>query len=290
MTALPPEVARELAAFEAGRAVLREGATAAPLAGGLTNRTWRVTSAAADWVVRLGGGRDAALAIDRRAELLALRTAAAHGLAPRCVHAAAARGVLVLEYVAGTVWSRTTPRSAAGIERIGAAFRRLHSLPVPAALPEVDARDAIRRYLGAPVGVPGPVPREVLAERTAAALAGYAPRGRAFCHHDVHHRNVVEADRLVLLDWEYAGAGDPALDLAAFAAYHDLDAVARARLRAAYGPGVTDEELDRALHVFDCLQALWHDAAGTWSALAAEARDALAARLTGARTAPMDSG
>ncbi len=287
MTALPDEVARALAAFDAGRAMLRDGATAAPLGGGLVNRAWRVTSAAADWVVRLDGARGAAVAPDRQAELLALRAAAAHGLAPRCVHADATHGVLVLEHVAGTVWSRATARSAEGIDRIGAVFRELHSLAAPAGLPAVDARESIRRYLA--VGVPGPVPRATLADRAAAAVACYAPRLHAFCHHDVHHRNVVAADRLVLLDWEYAGVGDPALDLAAFAAYHDLEAAARARLRAAYGPGVGHAELERALCVFDCLQALWHDAAGTWHALAPGSRDALVARVTGPRKAPVDS-
>jgi aminoglycoside phosphotransferase (APT) family kinase protein len=226
------------------------------------------------------------------------------------VHAAVDRGVLVLEYVRGDVWSRTTARSREGAERIGAWLRELHSVPVPADLPLVDPRQAIPGYLARPFTAPGPVPRATLAHRAAEVLQDYAPRARAFCHHDVHHLNVVDTDlalapaddhagadrtqpgaagRLVLLDWEYAGAGDPAMDLAAYAAYHDLDDLARERLLAAYGPAVTRAELDRACEVFDCLQALWHDAAGSWDRLHPEARQALVARLTGRRTTPMDS-
>jgi aminoglycoside phosphotransferase (APT) family kinase protein len=289
VTALAPELERELNAFDVGRAALRDGVTAEALTGGLTNRAWRVTSRSGDWVVRVGSARDALLGVDRRAELLALHTAAAHGLAPRCVHAVLERGVLVLEYVAGAVWSRATARSPEGIDRIGRRLRQLHALPAPAGLPLVDPRVLIPRYLAASVGPAGPVPRALLAERAHGALRGYVPRARAFCHHDVHHRNVVERDRLVLLDWEYAGTGDPAMDLAAFASYHDLDDESRTRLLTAYGPDVTRAELDGACGVFDCLQALWHDAAGTWNMLAAESRDALVARVTGIRTTPMDS-
>jgi aminoglycoside phosphotransferase (APT) family kinase protein len=195
----------------------------------------------------------------------------------------------VLEYVAGECWSRAMACSAAGIERIGTRLRELHALPVPNGLPEVDPRRAISAHLERTAAAPGPVPRAALAARAHDALRGYAARVRAFCHHDVHHLNVVDAGRLVLVDWEYAGAGDPAMDLAAFAAYHDLDGASRTRLLAAYGPGVTRAELDRACDVFDCLQALWHDAAGTWAALPEESRVALAGRLTGDRTAAMDS-
>jgi thiamine kinase-like enzyme len=310
MTTLAPEIERELAAFEAGRAMLRAGAVVVPLAGGLTNRVWRVTSREADWVLRLAGSRDAALAIDRRAERVAVCTAAERGLGPRCVHAAPDRGVLVLEYVRGHVWSRATARSSEGAERIGAWLRELHAVPVPAGLPHVDPRTAIPGYLARPVEAAGPVPRAALAQRAADALRGYAPRARAFCHHDVHHLNVVDAGvtlapaddhaaadrtpivsagRLLLLDWEYAGAGDPAMDLAAFVSYHDLDDLARERLLAAYGPAVTRRELDRACDVFDCLQALWHDAAGSWDRLHDETRQTLVGRLTGRRTMRMDS-
>jgi hypothetical protein len=174
----------------------------------------------------------------------------------------------------------------------------------------VDPRTTIPWYLARPFAAKGPVPRATLVHRAGEALRGYAPRARAFCHHDVHHLNVVElstvvaataddadgsrapvvpAGRLLLLDWEYAGAGDPAMDLAAYAAYHDLDDLARESLLAAYGPAVTRDELDRACEVFDCLQALWHDAAGSWGRLEADARHALVGRLTGSRTTRMDS-
>ena len=139
-----------------------------------------------------------------------------------------------------------------------------------------------------------PVPRAKLASAAAASLAAVAPRAHALCHHDLHHRNVIDAGELVFVDWEYAGRGEPLLDLAAFAAYHDFDAPRRAALLAAYeagGPppqrladahevgGASPERFAAACTLFDCLQALWYDAADAWHTLGADARAALIQRL-----------
>jgi thiamine kinase len=284
--AVPPDVARELQAFEAGRRALQHGPRAVALSGGLTNRAWRVTAAGADWVVRLGGNRDAALAIDRRAEHVALGAAAAAGLAPHLVHAAPERGVLVLEYVDGRVWSRDDARAPDGLARMGGRLRELHALAPPAGLPAMDPAATIEHYLALPPRAPAPCARPWLAARARSALADYVPTDRALCHHDLHHLNVVDAGRLVFVDWEYAAVGDPLLDLAAYACYHDLDGDARDRLLAAYaaaGPDAvrpaTRTALDRACAVFDCLQALWYDAADAWSATSVETRTALLRRL-----------
>lgn len=286
---LPAELERVLAGFDAGRAVLQEAPRGLPLTGGMTNCAWRVTTRSVDWVVRVGGERDGALAIDRRAELAALRAAAAAGLAPSCIHADPGRGVLVLQFVAGRVWSRDDARSAAGIARFAARLRDLHALPLPLGLPTFGVAATLDRYLELSPAQPGPLDRSVLAECVTRALHGYRPRGAALCHHDLHHLNIVDTGRLVFLDWEYAAVGDPLLDLAGYACYHDLDRHARERLAQAYGAGEAGA-LEEACRVFDCLQALWHDAAGTWQKPGSAARAGLIARLQDFATRPMDSG
>ena len=52
-------------------------------------------------------------------------------------------------------------------------------------------------------------------------------RGGAPCHNDVHHLNVVGGDELRLIDWEYAGAGEPLFDLASVCVYHGYDRTRR---------------------------------------------------------------
>jgi hypothetical protein len=57
------------------------------LTGGLTNRSFRVTTSQGRYVVRLGTAYDSLLAIDRRAETMAQRLAADAGVAPRVIDA-----------------------------------------------------------------------------------------------------------------------------------------------------------------------------------------------------------
>lgn len=295
LRAAPAEVREALASFAAGRELLAQPeARAHALAGGVENRVWRVVGPYADWVVRLGGGRDARLAVDRRRELACVTLAASHGFAPGIVHAAPGSGLLVAAHVAGRTWSRDDARALRNVARFGARLRALHAVPVPSSLPAVDPGAAIEGYLALDPPPQPPVPRAKLASAAAASLAAVAPRAHALCHHDLHHRNVIDAGELVFVDWEYAGRGEPLLDLAAFAAYHDFDAPRRAALLAAYeagGPppqrladahevgGASPERFAAACTLFDCLQALWYDAADAWHTLGADARAALIQRL-----------
>ena len=45
-------------------------------------------------------------------------------------------------------------------------------------------------------------------------------RAPAIVHSDLHHGNVLTADRVYFIDWEYAQVGDPLLDLACIMAYY----------------------------------------------------------------------
>jgi thiamine kinase-like enzyme len=90
------------------------------------------------------------------------------------------------------------------------------------------------------------------------------PRRIAACHHDLHHLNLVDqGDKLIALDWEYAGPGDPAADLAACICYHDLDLKQVDALLAGYGG---DSQTLRArlaplCWIFDCLWLGWMEVA-----------------------------
>jgi thiamine kinase len=95
----------------------------------------------------------------------------------------------------------------------------------------------------------------------------------------LHHRNILAAERLMFVDWEYAGVGDPLFELAAVIGYHDLDEARRATLLAAHGGGIKPAQVAAMCLVFDCLHALWLDAAEGWNAIADDRRQALLARL-----------
>ena len=63
------------------------------------------------------------------------------------------------------------------------------------------------------------------------------------------------------------------------AGYHDLDAGQRALLLAAHGGQFKPAHVEQMCRVFDCLHALWLDAAAGWDALEPQRRAALLARL-----------
>ena len=79
-----------------------------------------------------------------------------------------------------------------------------------------------------------------------------------FCHADLYHRNLIEAEGLRLLDWEYAGVAEAYFDLASFAQSNDLTPDERSALLEAYGLAVEDaERLAHYCVLFDWICVLW---------------------------------
>ena len=64
----------------------------------------------------------------------------------------------------------------------------------------------------------------------------------------------------MLIDWEYAGSGDPAFDLASVCVYHRYGPAQRSLLLDAYGAagrGVDAGRLGRACWIFEYVRDLW---------------------------------
>ncbi|HUO95068.1 MAG TPA: choline/ethanolamine kinase family protein [Steroidobacteraceae bacterium] len=276
---LSAELRAALGGFDAGRAALAAGVAVTVLAGGGSNQTFRVTSAAGDWVVRLGGADDQAFGINRVAERQVHAVAARAGFAPPLLHVDEDQRVLIAAHLPGAPWTREQARSADGLRRIGARLAELHALPVPRGVRRLDIHAVLAHYLELKDVPPGPMSRADLAARLRWSLANYRPRPPALCHNDLHWRNFLGHDPLMFVDWEYGAVGDPLFELAAVVGYHDLDAGERAQLLAAYGGVLTPADLDPMCRVFDCLHALWLDTARGWDALEAPRRAALLARL-----------
>ncbi len=274
-----PQVEAALGGFAAGRAALAAGIAVEPLAGGGSNASCRVSSTVGDWVVRLGGSADEAFGINRVAERQVHAAAASAGFAPALVHADPGRGLLIAEFVAGRGLTREEVRSADGLRALGTRLGALHALPPPRTVRRLDVHEVLAHYLELREVPPGPVPRAELASRLRWSLATYRQAAVAFCHNDLHWRNVIVADRLWFVDWEYGGVGDPLFELAAVIGYHDLDGGQREALLAAHGGDFKPLQVEQMCRVFDCLHALWLDAARGWDALEPERREALLARL-----------
>ncbi len=236
-----------------------------PLPGGHANCVLRLRDARHDLVLRIAGARAGVLGARRASEAAMQALAAGAGLAPGIVLARPGEGLLVVRYAAGRMLAREDLHDLALLPRIGAWIARLHALPPPPGLPFVDFGARAAGYL-ATIQARAPAERvSELARRLEARRSVLAPARAASCHHDLHHRNFIDGGgRLMVVDWEYAGPGDPAADLAACIGYHELAPAAVDALLAGYG---TDNAPLRARlatlgWIFDCL---WHG----WNAVAA---------------------
>jgi Ser/Thr protein kinase RdoA (MazF antagonist) len=238
-----------------------------PLPGGVVNRSFRLREGRHDLVLRVAGDAAAGLGASSQSEYVMQALAASAGLAPPLVLADAGRGFVVSQYAAGKAPTEEAMREPALLRRVGAWFARLHALDAPGGLPVVDFGERAEAYLARVAVRDRGAPLRRLGRELARRRAAMPPPARfAPCHHDPHRRNFLDdGARIVAIDWEYAGPGDPAADLAACAGYHALDATALDALFSGYGanaPGLRARVAALAW-IFDCL---WYG----WIAAAAE--------------------
>jgi thiamine kinase-like enzyme len=221
-----------------------------PLGGGITNRNFRVEAAGEEFVLRIGGKDTELLGIDRGAEHAASCVAAELGLGPEVVAFVEPEGYLVTRYVDGEV-------GKVDLDRVGAALRRLHDGPaLPARFDSfrvVEAYRATARERG--VGVPPAYQRaKEIADRIERRRSGTTFRP---CHNDLLSANFIDdGTRLWLVDWEYAGMGDPFFDLGNFAVNNELGVEGEKELLAAYGSD-DGEALVLMRFMSDFREAMW---------------------------------
>jgi thiamine kinase-like enzyme len=200
-----------------------------PLGGGITNRNFKVEVGGEAFVLRIGGKDTELLGIDRHAEHAASRIAADLGLAPEVVGFVEPEGYLVTRFVDGEV-------GRVDVDQVGRALARLHAGPAfPARFDSFRVVEAYRATaLTHGVAVPAAYERaKEVADAIERRRAGVAPRP---CHNDLLNANfIAERSRSWIVDWEYAGMGDPFFDLGNFAVNHSLDEDGERRLLRAYG-------------------------------------------------------
>lgn len=190
-----------------------------PLAGGMTNRNLLVTAREGRFVARIAGD-NRVHDIDRQAEQAATCAAARAGLGPQVLWAEP--DLMVLLHIEG----RTLAQADFNDRKILVpAVELLRNISVDLPIYYDGARRnrhplaVLTRYVEALTSGPGAWSETV--RDLAPLLAALAPRLAAvpegFAHNDVHGGNLIDdGARLWLVDWEYAGQGQPLVDLASF--------------------------------------------------------------------------
>ena len=224
--------------------------TIEPLGGGITNRNFKVDAGDQAFVLRIGGRGTELLGIDRAAEYAASCVAAELGLGPEVVAFVEPEGYLVTRYVGGAA-------GKVDVGQVGEALRRLHDGP---ALPgRFDSFRVVEAYRNTArehgVAVPSAYARSKdLADRIERRRSGTPFRP---CHNDLLSANFIdEGTRLWLVDWEYAGMGDPFFDLGNFAVNNKLGEEGENELLAAYGSD-DGEALVLMRFMSDFREAMW---------------------------------
>ncbi|HEY6123904.1 MAG TPA: choline kinase family protein [Steroidobacteraceae bacterium] len=236
------------------------------IGGGKVNRSFLVRTRRGRFVVRLNENTTGDPGLDRDRELALHTVAAGAGIAPRVVYASPDRSSLITDFLDGRLWTPHYFTRMRDLRSLGQRLRTLHSL-TPPQVARFEPLNTARRYADIIVrSEPDEAGRiEFLLANGAEALTrtGGERRAPAVVHCDLHHGNVLTADRVYFIDWEYAQVGDPLIDLACIMAYYPRALPHGALLLEAAGltdAGVTPAMLGELTNVFTLLTYLWYRA------------------------------
>ncbi|HVA52083.1 MAG TPA: phosphotransferase [Acidimicrobiales bacterium] len=205
-----------------------------PLLGGITNANFLVDLGDERVVLRIPGDNTELLGISRLHETSANHLASSLGIAPEVLRSSETEGWMVTRFLPG----RAIPADELGGEPMLAALastlRRLHSAGTigvsfnPFAV--VREYHEIARARG--VEEPFDYPAAVSVLDRIEAVRTFRPT--SFCHNDLLNGNFIYDGEIRILDWEYAGMGDPFFDLANFSSNHQLPRESNTRLLTHY--------------------------------------------------------
>ena len=209
-----------------------------PLEGGITNRNYLVTLGGNRYVIRVPGKDTSLLGIDRSAERKANENAAAIGVAPRVVAQLDDPPCLVTEFVECREMTAEDLRVPETMSTVIGELRKVHDsgteLPT-----SFDSFRVVEDYRETAASRGGEIPAAYeeaheQAGRIESALSG-PEHDPVPCHNDLLAGNFLRgAERIWIVDLEYAGMGDRYFDLANFAINNELEVSQHPELLADY--------------------------------------------------------
>jgi len=239
--------------------------TLTTLTGGITNRNFLVTVAGRidRYVIRLAGNDTHLLGISREVEHAATVAAAGVGVGPEVTAFIRPEGYLVTRFIDGSPVRDEAIHQAATLRRVGESLRRIHDgPPIPGLFIPFRIVEAYRA-LAAARGVVIPPEYELaqsFARRIELAFLSNPIEMRP-CHNDLLNANFIDdGTRIRIVDWEYAGMGDPFFDLGNFSVNNGLHPDEDAEVLNAYEGEVRAGRLARLTlmrTMSDFREAMW---------------------------------
>jgi thiamine kinase-like enzyme len=197
---------------------------ASPLTGGITNANFRIEVNGDVFVLRIPGADTELLGIVRSAECAVSQAAGEIGIGPEIFYVIEPEGYLVTSFIEGYLPSLEELGQPDNIRRVADAISRIHKMdPIserfsPFRVVENSA-EIVRRFK---VDFPDNFDwllEQMYAAETALLKSPFTPR---LCHNDLLNANFLDDGQIRILDWEYAGMGDPVFDLANFSVHHEF--------------------------------------------------------------------
>lgn len=195
-----------------------------PLTGGITNANFRIEVNGDIFVLRIPGADTELLGIVRSAECAVSKAAGEIGIGPEIFYVIEPEGYLITSFIEGHQPSPEELGQLNNIRRVADTISRIHEMdPIPERFSPFrvveDSAEIARRF-----NVDFPDKFSWLLERMNAAETAllkipFTPR---LCHNDLLNANFLDDGQIRILDWEYAGMGDPVFDLANFSVHHEF--------------------------------------------------------------------
>jgi thiamine kinase-like enzyme len=243
--------------------------TLTALSGGITNRNFLVEAAGRSdrYVIRLAGNDTHLLGISREVEHAATVAAAGVGVGPEVTAFIRPEGYLVTRFIEGSAVPDDVVHQPETIERVAGSLRRIHDGPaIPGLFVPLRIVEAYRALaLARGVAIPAAYELAAAIGRRIELACLANPVELRPCHNDLLNANFIDdGERIRIVDWEYAGMGDPVFDLGNFSINHELSPDEDSILLGAYdGPGPTSDRGARLARltlmrtVSDFREAMW---------------------------------
>jgi thiamine kinase-like enzyme len=239
--------------------------TLTALSGGITNRNFLVSApdTAQRWVIRLAGNDTFLLGISREVEHAATVAAAGVGVGPEVTAFIRPEGYLVTRFIEGSPVSDEAVHQPETLRRVADSLRRIHDGPaIPGLFVPLRIAEAYRALaLERGVRIPPEYDLAAAIGRRIELAFLTNPLELRPCHNDLLNANFIDDGmRIRIVDWEYAGMGDPFFDLGNFSINHELTPEQDAILLAAYDREVRPSRLARLSLmrvVSDFREAMW---------------------------------
>ena len=196
-----------------------------PLTGGITNENFRIEVNGDVFVLRIPGADTELLGIVRATECAVSQIAGDIGIGPEVFFVIEPEGYLVTSFIEGKLPPPVELGQRENIRRVAETVRRVHKMD---SIPEIfspfrvveDATEIAHRF-----NVDFPDNFDWLIEQmnTAESALLKSPFTPQLCHNDLLNANFLDDGEIRILDWEYAGMGDPVFDLANFSVHHEFN-------------------------------------------------------------------